>query len=351
MGRSGGGGFGGGGFGGFSGGGRSSGGFSGGGGRSSLPFGGGRSSGGPSYGGGGFGGNGLGMGMLLGHLLSSQRSGGGGGGFFPPDDPRPPQVDGPSGGSGRGCGCAIVALSAVLLLLVVLALFPVGSCSAGSSIDASTHERQALPASAVTETAYYTDEDGGWVSNGSQLESGLRAFQRETGVQPHVYILPNGETTSVQALGERAAALYDELFADEGHFLLVFCDDGRGSYNCGYAAGSQAQTVMDDEAVGILADYLARYYADYSLSEEQIFSKTFEDTGARIMTVTQSPVVPVVACLAVVAVAALAFAAFRARQKRKERESQRVEQVLNTPLEKFGDQNVEDLARKYEESE
>lgn len=350
MGRSGGGGFGGGGFGGFGGGGRSSGGFSGGGGRSSLPFGGGGRSGGSPYGGGS--GNGLGMGMLLGHLLSSQRSGGGG---FVPPSPQPPRGEGPGhggpSGSGRGCGCIVMAGIVVFLLAVVLVLFSGGSCSSGGGIDASTHERQALPASAVVETGYFTDEDGGWVSNASQLESGLRAFYRDTGAQPYVYILQNGAETSVQALSERAAQLYDELFSDEGHFLLVFCDDGNGSYNCGYAAGAQAQTVMDDEAVGILADCLARYYADYSLSEEQIFSKAFEDTGARIMTVAQSPVVPVVACLAVVAVAALAFAAFRTHQKRKERESQHVEQVLSTPLEKFGDQNVEDLARKYEESE
>lgn len=110
-------------------------------------------------------------------------------------------------------------------------------------------------------------------------------------MQPYLYILPNGATTSTQDLSRQAEKLYDQLFTDEGHFLLVFCDDGYGSFHCGYTVGSQAKTVMDDEAVGILADYLDRYYSDYSLSEEEIFSKTFSSTATRIMTVTQSPVV------------------------------------------------------------
>ena len=90
-------------------------------------------------------------------------------------------------------------------------------------------------------------------------------------MQPYVYILPNGESTSVSDLKSRAEALYPQLFSDEGHFLLVFCDDGRGGYNCGYTVGSQAKTVMDDEAVSILADYLDRYYNDSSVSEEESF--------------------------------------------------------------------------------
>ena len=138
MGRSGGGRSG----GGFSGGGRSSGGFSGGG-RSSGGFSGGHSggggrSGGFSFGGGGGsrhdgGGSGFGMGMLLGHLLSSSRGGrsippadvpptyyapstgetpptnmpyGAPDPYVPPQNPGVPSASGAGqGGSGSGCGC------------------------------------------------------------------------------------------------------------------------------------------------------------------------------------------------------------------------------------------------------
>ena len=67
----------------------------------------------------------------------------------------------------------------------------------------------------------------------SQLESGMRQFYQETGVQPYLYLLPNGSVTSTTELTAMAEELYPQLFTDEGHFLLVFCDNGAGSYNCG----------------------------------------------------------------------------------------------------------------------
>ena len=338
MGRSGGGGGGGFSGGGFSGGGRSSGGFSGG-------FGGGRSGGrsGGSFGGGhrgGFSGfGGFRTGPIFIHTSRRYYGGGGGG-------PEP----GPGKGGGSGCGTTVVIVLIIALLFAGIVFFTSGGAS-GGSIARSTVEREKLPASAVQQTAYYTDADGSWIRSPSTLERGLKAFYEETGVQPYVYILPNGETTSVSALTERAEQLYPALFSDEGHFLLVFCDDGRGSFHCGYTVGSQAKTVMDDEAIGILADYLDRYYADMSISEEEIFSNAFEDTGKRIMTVTRSPVVPVAVCIAVVIVAVLVFITLKKRREQREREQQRAEEILKTPLEKFGDQEVEDLAKKYEKDD
>ena len=55
------------------------------------------------------------------------------------------------------------------------------------------------------------------------------------------------------------------------------------------------------------------------------------------------------AALAVVVVAAVAFALVRRRQQRKKEEAERMERILDTPLEKFGDKDVEDLAQKYED--
>lgn len=315
MGRSGGGG------GGFRGGGRSSGGFSGGGGRS-----------GGSFGGGGFHGGfgGFRTGPVIIH--NSRRYYGGGG---------------PSGGNGGGRGMTVlVAVIAVLLFIGVL--LASGGIPSGGGVAKSTVEREKLPVSAVQETGYYTDE-GGWFGNANRLEAGMKQFYRETGVQPYLYLLPNGAVTSVSELTEKAEELYPQLFQDEGHFLLVFCDDGHGSYNCGYTAGSMAKSVMDDEAVGILADYLDRYYSDYSISEEEIFSNAFAKTGERIMTVTRSPVVPVAVCAAVVVVAVLVFLTLKKRREQREREQKRTEEILKTPLEKFEDQEVEDLAKKYED--
>ena len=186
--------------------------------------------------------------------------------------------------------------------------------------------------------------------NGGGTGHGRGSFFKrcaETGVQPYVYILPNGTSTSESELAARAEELYDELFTDEAHFLLVFCDDGQGSYTCGYAVGSAAKTIMDDEAIGILADYLDRNYQDLSLSEEEIFADTFAQTAERIMHVTTSPVVYIAGAAAVVAIVALVIYLVRRRSQERAAERAHVEEMLNTPLETFGDQKLDDLEEKY----
>lgn len=268
---------------------------------------------------------------------------GSGGGF---GHGRPPRDQEPGGCSHRALGTLIVVI--MVLLMVFYLISNLSSCSF-NEVSRSTVEREKLPSSAVKETAYYTDADGSWIYSPSTLERGMRAFYENTGVQPYLYILPNGAATSTQELSSQAEKLYDRLFTDEGHFLLVFCDDGYGSFHCGYTVGSQAKTVMDDEAVGILADYLDRYYNDYSLSEEEIFSNAFSGTANRIMTVTQSPLVPVAICIGVVVVAVLIFLGIKEYRKKKQRDQEHMEKILNTPLEKFGDQEVEDLADKYKD--
>ena len=350
MGRSfggGGGGFGGGGFGGgFSGGGRG-GGFSGGGGRSFGGFGGGHSFGGGHPG--GYSGGGFLDGVIIGSLLGGRR-GGSGGGMPPvggpqqpggPSDPRNQGNRPQGGGSGRGMSAASVLVLVVVVVIVVAVAFGGFACS-GSGVEASTVQREALPAGSVQDTGYYTD-DGGWISSPSTLEAGMRQFFEETGVQPYLYILPNGASSSTQELGQYAQQLYGQLFQDEGHFILVFCDNNAGSYSCGYWIGAQAES----EAITILSQYLDRYYYDTSLSEEELFSETFASTADRIMEVTPSPVVPVAVCIAVIVVVGGVVFVVRYRAKAKAEEQRRQQEILNTPLETFGDGAIEDLAEKY----
>lgn len=206
----------------------------------------------------------------------------------------------------------------------------------------------------MNETDYYTDE-AGWISNKNQLTSGMKDFYQRTGVQPYLYILRdyNGSTTpSTTQLQQFAEQEYDKLFTDEGHFLLVFCDTGSGSYNCGYAVGSQAKTIMDSEAVSVLADYLDRYYSS-NMEDEEFFSTVFQKTGERIMTVTksQAPMVIIVIVIAG-AVVAVVFLLYRWREKarqEKRRRDKEMEDILQTPLEQFGNEDeAENLAKKYE---
>lgn len=347
--------------GGFSGGSRSSGGFSGG----SRSGGGRSSSSGGFFGGGSSGGRSGGAptpppsraprgGGIPFPVIINTSGGGNSGGSpsgSPSPHPQPPKKSNKGPSWGLRIAFAVVALFAAYAILSQIVLCSMGSTADDTSISQSTVEREALTPAAVNETSYYTDKDGDWIHNPGKLESGMRAFYKETGVQPYLYILPNGETQSTQELSTIAEGLYDELFTDEGHFLLVFCDDGFGSFNCGYVVGSEAKTIMDGEALTILADFLDRYYSDYSLSEEEIFSKAFESTGKRIMTVSQSPLVPTLIILGIIIVALLVAYTLKKRREQKERDQQRMEDILKMPIEKFGDQKIEELAKKYEGTE
>ena len=355
MGRSGGGGAG------FSGGGRS-GGFSGGGRRS-----------------GGFSGGGF----------SGGRSGGRSGGFDargaggPPPGPRGgyaprpvfhmgvpffggfrrASVGVPVAGGGGGCGClgGIVGILLAVLLVAALtsSLSTCGVASFGPSYSesqttvASGTVREKLPADAVTKTDYYTDADGDWIHDAGRLTRGLEEFYDRTGVQPYVYILPNGTTSSVNELTAEAERLYPELFSDEGHFLLVFCDDGNGTFNCGYTVGTAASAVMDSEALSILADELNDAYNN-AATDEEVFSDAFSETADRIMAAAedeqrgQTTLLVVGGVVLVIAVGGAIAYVVKQRKAKQDEERQRMEDILNTPLEKFGDQDVEDLADKYE---
>lgn len=239
---------------------------------------------------------------------------------------------------------------AMIMVAVLVSLFDCSS-SGQSSITASTVERAPLEQGAVIETAYFTDE-GDWIANPNTLEQGLKNFYIETGVQPYLYILANGSVTSPAELSQMSSELYGQLFNDEAHFLVLFCDDNHGSYNVGYTVGTRAKTVMDAEALDVFRDYLDRNYYDYSLTEEEIFADTFAETADRIMTTDAKRNGPVYITVAIVGgivvVAIIVLIILRQRSRARAAEQKRQQEILSTPLEKFGDTELEDLARKYE---
>lgn len=330
-------------------------GFSGGGGRGFS----GRSSFGGSRGGGGFGGG--------------QRGGGSFGGFgqggpgpvhhghhhrgphyIPVGVPAPP----PYGYRRRPAGCSVGSIFGVLIVFAVVVLILVftgffsmlgGGGSGGGDITVSTVARAALPGGSVNETAYFTDELG-WIQNETRLLTGLKYFYQKTGVQPYIYITGDvgtdgiPEMSDIQSFGNEK---YDALFTDEAHLLLVFYEN-HGGYMTGVVTGTQAKTVIDDEASDILLDYLDRnYYSD--LTEDEFFSQSFRDAADRIMTVTTSPWITVLIVLIVLVALIVLFVWWRHAKKQKNLEAKQTEDMLNTPLEKFGDTEAEQVANKYDD--
>lgn len=342
-------------------------------------FGGGRSGGGRSFGGGGgrsFGGGGRSFGGSR-----SGRSFGGGsgrsfggtppagrpatGGFFHRRIPRTRTVfvpigrwggsggSGGSGGDGGGhssfLGCVSALVGLVIFFFIVS--FLLNSLGNSSSVIPSTVKREPLPEGSVVETGYFTDELG-WISDSSALTAGMEQFYRETGVQPYLYLFDNidGNYNPSGAQVEAFAhSVYDQLFEDEAHLLVLFWEYGN-QHEAWYLPGTQASAVIDTEAGDILIDNIERYYYDRSLNEETFFSKAFSDTAQRIMKVTTSPLTVIGISIAVVAVLVILFTWWKRAKEEKRREQERMKEILETPLESFGDLETEEIAKKYESS-
>lgn len=238
-----------------------------------------------------------------------------------------------------------------ILVLVVFWVFVAVAVSwSGGNITPSTVAREKLDGQYVTTTEYYADTIG-WIRSGSKLKAGMKSFFDDTGVQPFLYLTEtvNGSTCpSDEEMEAFANSLYDELFEDEGHLLVVFQEyNSDGNYLVWCVAGKQAKTVFDDEARDIFFDYLDHYYYS-SYSEDEFFSKAFEDTGKRMMEKTTNPVVVIAVIIGVIAVALIAFSWWKRARAAKKEQAAETARILNTPIEKIGDKTLEDLEDKYE---
>lgn len=248
-------------------------------------------------------------------------------------------------------------LSTILTLIFIIVFLRVATMlifslpsGTSTSITASTIEREKLDSQYVITTDYYEDHIG-WIESGSRLKSGMKSFFDKTGVQPYLYLVEtvNGSAHPSDAEMEAFAEnLYDELFEDEGHLLVVFQEyDSDGQYFCWCVAGKQAKTVFDNEARDIFFDYLDSYY--YSdLDTSDFFSETFEKTGERMMEVTTSPIVTIIIVIAVIIVISILFSWWKKVKAQKNLEAEQTERILNTPMETLGSTDTSDLEKKYQ---
>lgn len=146
--------------------------------------------------------------------------------------------------------------------------------------------RSPLPAGSVKETVYYTDEYG-YVNDSEVLTQGMEYFFEKTGVQPYVYYTDAGSFYGSYYTMSGMDSLYNSLFQDEGHFLLIITGDitGYPSHHVSYYYGADVDRVMDEEAIDLFFENfdneaLKQTSADVVISNA--FRKTANDlTGIR----------------------------------------------------------------------
>lgn len=249
-------------------------------------------------------------------------------------------------GSGQGCWPAFLKMVMALCALLLFALLITGALGSGQQV-----ERTPLAAGMVQETSYYTDELG-WIDDAEVLEAGLASFYQATGVQPYVYITDRigaGGYASDQAIMDFAQAQYEALFADEAHVLLIFYEKD-GAYRTYCLAGTMATgAVMDAQAREILLAKIDKYYYSSGLSDAEFFARAFAEAGEEIMADNHFPTSALVAADGVVFLLALAGLLLIRRKEQAAAKQAELERLLDTPLETFGDQETEALAKKYEE--
>lgn len=254
-------------------------------------------------------------------------------------------------GNGNSSGSTLGELFTLIFIAVIFIFVALPVIYESNPITTSTVNRDPLPAGSVQETDYYTDALF-WFGNDTELLNGMKHFYQKTGVQPYLYItdtVDGSRNPSSSQMEEFAGSLYDELFQDEAHLLLVF-QDADGHYTDWVITGSQAKQVVDNEAVNILLDYVDRYYYDSSLDESELFGKAFSMAADRMMSKTINPIVIfIVGCVIVTIVIAIVYV-FKKKQEQKQREDEQMERILNMDL-NAGDAGVspevQDLENKY----
>lgn len=243
------------------------------------------------------------------------------------------------GGGYYGGGYFSSILTALIILFMIAVIVVMVAGSSGN-VTKSTVEREPLKPYASFDKGAI-DDQAGWIHDKKTLQKGMESFYKETGVQPALVIcedingkkyLPDSE---VQAFMEEE---YDGLIGNERGLLVLFCEYADSDWYMYYMAGTDAQTVMDDEACDILMDYAHSLYTDSSLSDEEFFAGIFRKTGERIMTTTPtmaSKIPVIMGGIVIIAAMAIGLKALKAKHKRDAEKAAETERILKTPIDRI----------------
>ena len=251
---------------------------------------------------------------------------------------------------------------AILLIVMASVLLPdsKGSSGAGTggSITKSTVNRERFDSSSYTKSDVYYRDELDWITNPSVLKRGMEHFYDKTGVQPFLFITDNiGKSgyASDAELEEFGNSVYDKYFDDECHLVVVFYEKD-GKYRSFYVTGTQAKTVIDDEAGEILLDYIDHYYySDYE--ESEFFSRSFSEAADRIMRVTPNYMPVIIIFIIITVIVIILFKWWKKKKQHKLDEMKQAQDILNSDLNEFGSadytgygssSSVDDLKKKYD---
>lgn len=264
--------------------------------------------------------------------------------------------------SGSSSGCSSIFAGLILLIIVFSALGSMRSYrntydgyynnKAPSYSDSYSNIEREKFTGKVNVNGFFSDPDGLLYDDEySILENGLRHFYNTTGVCAYVYLVEELDP-GVDGVDE-ASALYDELFDDEGHILLLYDYHNAYMYDaCGYEIAG----TIDNEAVDILYDYIEAQWSRDSENLGAIFGGGCAMAADRIMHREKTfaekykgIIIALIVGIVVIVVVSILFKWWKKRTAQKNKEQEDLERTLNTPLETFGD-SMADLQQKYDDT-
>ena len=250
----------------------------------------------------------------------------------------------PAGNKNGGCGKAVLIVLIIVLALALLSTFihPGGS----------TVNREKLTGVPSYDKDCVADQIEAF-SNAGSVESGLKDFYDQTGIQPYVIFKEyDASLTSDAAKEAWAKDFYDAKIDRENGFLLVYFAESPdyGDGYMSYVSGTQTNAIMDDEAVELFWGRIDKAWSDYGTgSFDSSFVKAYSDTAETIMRIstTGNDVLRWLLILMLSTVILIWIFRMRAEKNRREKErAEETERILKTPVEKFGEDGDE-LIDKY----
>lgn len=309
---------------------------------------------------------------------SSRRSGSYYGGGLPPRPPRPyygrsyrrgysgPVIINGGGGNypgGRGCssGCLTSFLWIFLIAAIIGILGAAFKMRDDSPSSYSTSNNSGYGCTKYTgevdkSHGYWEDHSTGepWIDNTNSryLEDGFASFYDETGVWPYLYVTDKyGSKGNFSTYEE---AVYDQLFGEcPGNLLFVFIGDEETYY---IAAGTGNGDVVNSKTIEVFQNKINKYWSNGDLG--QIFGSALKDAGKQLMKEQETQIlakdnfktimIVLISAAGVVIILLICMSWWKKKKQAQKEEDERLEQILSQPLSTFGNAELHDLGKKYD---
>lgn len=199
------------------------------------------------------------------------------------------------------------------------------------------------------DTGYVKDD--GFLGSTHNTKEAVGDFYKKTGIPLYIYTM--GQYVGSKDLSEYVEVLYDELFSDEDHVLILYCNNPHGWE---YSSGAKAKYFFSDGEFNNLIDQIdksADLYGNTSTYDE-IMAKGIESYTKQLTSSGSNSKRFAVIILFVGGVifigAIFSYISKSGEEKRymEEASTLRTEQMLSKPLETFGNREIENLKDKYD---